>query len=446
MTDLELLSKRTRNAFREFMVGSTLRNIEGEFEAAHVDCDRTFQPSTVGARRSLVEQYYHTLDFASPPDVRRLLCVFEGVLEKAKRELPTHPDSARAESAIKNLESCLQRDGLRYQNGRIAAAAPSARAIFEEEPPDHQVSEVTRRNIFDEIRVRDISWSGRLSEVAFLERLYDLNALPTTDGRFDSMRGDIWQHRENNLDWPADWVFGDSRLNLLRCGEKEFLGFLCEMVHPVVRPDAREASEIVELFNPLLRADGWQIAQKSLISNRAVYAPRRRGVTEVQLPAEAPLDVLSDEYVEELSRKCDNRLAAGDFEGAITTGRTVLEAILSELEVRLTGARGDHKGDLPRQFKQVAKVLRMDDERSDLDDRFKDVIRGLVTVVNGIAPLRNKLSDGHARVRKPAPHHARVVVNASKTVASFVVESYLYQKGKGSLSDAPAKGGKYGGP
>jgi hypothetical protein len=111
----------------------------------------------------------------------------------------------------------------------------------------------------------------------------------------------------------------------------------------------------------------------------------------------------------------------------------LLEAILAELEIRLAGSRGDYKGDLPKQFKQVTKLLRMDDERPDLDARFKDVIRGLVMVVNGLAPLRNKMSDGHARERKPAPHHARVVVNSAKTVATFLVESYSAQVDRGLL-------------
>lgn len=116
-----------------------------------------------------------------------------------------------------------------------------------------------------------------------------------------------------------------------------------------------------------------------------------------------------------------------DLDGAVTVARTLLEAILSELETRLAGGKGNHKGDLPKQFKQVTKLLRMDDQRPDLDERFKDVIRGLVMVANGLAPLRNKMSDGHARERKPALHHARLVVNAAKTVSAFLVESYVYQ-------------------
>ena len=112
----------------------------------------------------------------------------------------------------------------------------------------------------------------------------------------------------------------------------------------------------------------------------------------------------------------------------------MLEAVLVELEKQLAGAPGDYKGDLPKQFKAVAKQLRIDDERTDLDDNFKQVARGLVQVVNGLAPIRNKMSDGHARERKPEAHHARVIVNAAKTVATFLVESYLAQRERRLLS------------
>jgi hypothetical protein len=328
---------------------------------------------------------------------------------------------------------------MKYEKRKIAATSPEARRIFAGAPSTRTISEVTRRNIIDELRIWNVSWAGRLDEAEFLSRLYDLAALPSNDGRVESFGGDIWQHRDNNHDWPDDWVFTDSRIDLFHAVDDEFLRFLCEMVHPAVRPVQKEVDALIAMFNKHLTADRWEIAESGQLSGRAVYSARRQTTAQVRLsPSREPTDVLSDEYVQELAHKCDERLAKGDFEGAITTGRTVLEAILVALEKRIAGTRGDYKGDLPKQFKQVAKLLKMDDKRPDLDARFKDVIRGLVMVTNGLAPLRNKMSDGHARERKPAPHHARVVVNAAKTVASFLVESYAFQCGKGSLGKTSA--------
>jgi len=293
------------------------------------------------------------------------------------------------------------------------------------------ITEVTRRALFDDLS--DISWHGRLQEPEFLERICDhsnTHHRAAIDG--------AWQHRIRNWDWDDNWVFYDSDLDLLACPDDFLLKLLCETVHPAVRPDPAAARELVACVNAHLSVDGWELVEGPSVSGKPTFVARRRPSGTVPLPEiQEPADVLSDDYVRELSDKCDARLGSGDLDGAVTVARTLLEAILSELEVRLSGAKGNHKGDLPKQFKQVAKLLRMDDQRPDLDDRFKDVIRGLVMIANGLAPLRNKMSDGHARERKPAPHHARVVVNAAKTVCAFLVESYSYQSAKGLFRDVP---------
>src|SRR5436309_245617 len=104
-----------------------------------------------------------------------------------------------------------------------------------------RISQITRRDIADAIIV-EVKWNGRLEESEFLARLFDLNSLPSTDGRFKNAEGDIWQHRVNNPeDWNDDWIFSDQRFNLMRCDDEVFLRFLCETIHPVVRADVTEA-------------------------------------------------------------------------------------------------------------------------------------------------------------------------------------------------------------
>jgi len=73
------------------------------------------------------------------------------------------------------------------------------------------ITELTRRNIADELTVGSVNWSGRLGEDDFLARLYDLSALPSHDGRYKDASGDIWKHTVMNRDWAEDWVFTDSR-------------------------------------------------------------------------------------------------------------------------------------------------------------------------------------------------------------------------------------------
>jgi hypothetical protein len=64
-----------------------------------------------------------------------------------------------------------------------------------------RITVVTRREIFDYLRGGAAPWHGGLDEPAFFSRLYDLDALPSTDSRYATAAGDIAQQRIRNYDW-----------------------------------------------------------------------------------------------------------------------------------------------------------------------------------------------------------------------------------------------------
>jgi hypothetical protein len=141
----------------------------------------------------------------------------------------------------------------------------------------NEISEVTRRAILDFLSTSGTDWAGRLREDEFLARLYDLTSMHSTDPRHRTAAGDIRQHRINWRDWEDDWVFYDPRFNLLRAPAEEFLRFLCETVHPVVRPDTDQARELVAAYNRELAADGWSLVEAKQVSGRPVFAPQKIG-------------------------------------------------------------------------------------------------------------------------------------------------------------------------
>jgi hypothetical protein len=218
-------------------------------------------------------------------------------------------------------------------------------------------------------------------------------------------------------------------------GELE-IGYIIEaLVRPVYFIDSScDLAQTVTALNLVLALEGLRLS-------RAPGGYRLVGTADIALPEPADTDCLGGEYVRELSDKCEGKLSTGDLDGAITNARTMLEAVLLDLQDALLGTRDDFGGDLSKQFKSVAKELRIDDTRTDLDEHFKQVVRGLATIVHGLAPIRNKMSDGHARERKPAPHHARLVVNAAKTVAVFLVDSYRAQRERGLIPAGPSSDG-----
>jgi len=119
----ELIGKKTRYAFREHLVGWVLRDIEMEFDAAYVRCDSAYEPPCSGQRRSLVERYYHSVDFTDWKDVRKILKVYENVLVRLEDEIRDPAGrSVDAEGPKKSLGSLvrsLERDGFRYENGHV---------------------------------------------------------------------------------------------------------------------------------------------------------------------------------------------------------------------------------------------------------------------------------------------------------------------------------------
>lgn len=129
MMQSELISKKTRTEFREFLVGWTLREIRDEFEAEGIKADKSYQPLLSGQRRCYVEQFYHTLNFANPADVERLLKVYENILTAGYRRLQSGTgiyDPKTYRESLDQLVAWLKKDGYRYQDGRLVPTGHAA--------------------------------------------------------------------------------------------------------------------------------------------------------------------------------------------------------------------------------------------------------------------------------------------------------------------------------
>lgn len=150
----------------------------------------------------------------------------------------------------------------------------------------HEISEVTRRTIIDHFSLANVSWSGRLQDDEFLARLYDLSKMPSFDHRYKDAAGDIFQHCVRNNDWDGGWVFYDRRFNLMHASDAEFLRFLCETVHPVVRPIAEDVEALVQAYNHALAPDGWQIVEGKTVSGKPIFAPQSAQRVVVSIGAE----------------------------------------------------------------------------------------------------------------------------------------------------------------
>jgi hypothetical protein len=140
---------------------------------------------------------------------------------------------------------------------------------------EYEITLITRQALADFFKSSGVNWSGRFEEPEFISRLYDLSRMPSTDRRCTSAAGDILTHRVSFNDWPNDWIFHDSRFDLMHVQDESFLRFLCETVHPEVRPDQEEAREIVAKYNRELAGDDYALVPVNHISRRPVYGAQK---------------------------------------------------------------------------------------------------------------------------------------------------------------------------
>ena len=294
------------------------------------------------------------------------------------------------------------------------------------------VSRITRQNIFDGLRIENVVWSGRLTEIEFLRRIYELGSMPSDDGRFKDAESDIWQHRVNNpTDWPDDWIYDDYRFKLLEGPTDNFLRFLCEMVHPVVRSDDNEALKLIQHFNDQLRGEGWNLVEEEKIAGRSRFVAQRlkvggsRSVSRARTAADALDAVWMQKEVERLENAVeqDPALAIGTAKDLV---ETCCKSILSKRGIEVS-----RKADLPELTKLLAKELKLvPDGISDQAkgaETIRLILRNLSALTQYLAELRGLYGSGHGRDGKHRgleARHARLAVGAAVAFVDFVTATH----------------------
>lgn len=117
---MDLISKKTRSEFQEFLVSTTIREIERYFD--NHDIQFTQLPAEKlpsGQRRSQVAQYYASVDWTNSKQVRQVLDVYSDILS----DLTSTTDSWNADirqTWIDKLTKVLLKDGYQFDNGKIS--------------------------------------------------------------------------------------------------------------------------------------------------------------------------------------------------------------------------------------------------------------------------------------------------------------------------------------
>jgi hypothetical protein len=229
--------------------------------------------------------------------------------------------------------------------------------------------------------------------------------------------------------FPTRRVFAQEKIKQLN-GKPILKSVIRQILDPRLWLDRFSGSveEAAEKVNDLIKFDGYEV-----VRDGNFYKIRELSGSVIEIDASFDTSELSELLIEEQIRKCREKIELGDYSGAITNARSLIEAVCISIEIEFGVTQQEHDGDLNKLFTRVRKLLNLDPSRKDISDSLKQVLSGLAGIVSGLACMRNKMSDAHAGSYKPSRHHAKLAVNAAKTLADFLFETKNYQKEKGLL-------------
>lgn len=219
--------------------------------------------------------------------------------------------------------------------------------------------------------------------------------------------------------FPSRWKYTEEKLKELNSE-----GRLKQVIEDYFKPinfvqDLELLKNLIDELNRYLAFDDLYakiIGKKCLVSSKTTNL----GISTLQK--------IDHEFIEENIDKCDKKIFEGDYSGAITNARSLVETVLIYIKTELTGEVYKFNGDLNALYKEISKDLNLSVERDKkIDDSFKKIISGFFSIIAGIAELGNDLGDRHGKSTKKykiEKRHALLVINASKTFCEFIFSSF----------------------
>lgn len=112
--------------------------------------------------------------------------------------------------------------------------------------------------------------------LTFLNKIWPLQEMSSTDSRFANAMDDARQHLVNNNDWELDYTFID-RFNLIDGPEDVFKNFLDVIVSPDVRKNRDSIIEYVNLINYDLVSTGFRMVHVDYFEELPVFRIMDKG-------------------------------------------------------------------------------------------------------------------------------------------------------------------------
>jgi Abortive infection C-terminus len=215
--------------------------------------------------------------------------------------------------------------------------------------------------------------------------------------------------------FPSRWRYAHEKIVAMN-GTPAMDRLITDVLNPVnFIGQEQQLQDILQQFNRFLDYDGYRV---EIRNKRCVIVKLNAGEVECEVPAQ-----VDDEFVQDQIRKATDKLATDDFDGAITNARSLVEAVLGYVYKQVKQEDLPKSGDLKKDYKNVRDHLKLSPD-AHTDETIRQVLNGLTSVIDGIETLSNQMGDRHRRKLKPTKRHAKLVVNAAKTVADFILDTF----------------------
>lgn len=200
----------------------------------------------------------------------------------------------------------------------------------------------------------------------------------------------------------------------------------------IISPPARQEKieklsdeDKLEIFNAILLVYPLKDSEPEI--NHVEYFPDF-DIDEDAVIEAKELERISFEYIHQQIKKCNNKIAEKDFDGAVTNARTLIESISLFIVENITKEKVEYDGNLIKLHKNVASLLSM--SPGDYDDaNLRQILSGVFSIINGVSGLRNDYSDAHGLAPSKTSYkiderHAILTINLAKTISEYLFLSY----------------------
>jgi hypothetical protein len=224
---------------------------------------------------------------------------------------------------------------------------------------------------------------------------------------------------EYSQGFPSRWNYVEAKLN-----ELNKQGRIGDVLYAYFSPinfieEENLLNELINLLNKYIEIDKYKLEIKG----------KKLKIVSVvdEIVEGGELYSLNSEVIKENIEKCDKKIKENDYTGAITNARTFLETLLLYIHKNIKNEDYNFKGDLPRLYKDVSGLVKLNIEKNTEDD-IKRVLSGLTSIVSGISGISNKMADRPGRLIEYDKEIQRnlsiLAVNSVKTLSLYLYSCY----------------------